>query len=244
MALLRAATESGLPPDFITLDGGEGGTGAAPKEFSNSVGAPLRNSLVLLHDSLVGAGIRHKITVIVSGKIVTGMDMARAFAMGADVCNAARAFLFSLGCIQALQCNSNKCPTGITTQDPRLVQGLVVDEKWKRVANYHKNTIKNMAEVLGAAGVDDPACFPREKIIRKVNLTEGTRKNYLELYPRLVPGSLLDGTAPQRYQDLWDDAGLLLEQLEGRTPARPGKVGPPYLAQVPPYFEYKSTQAP
>jgi glutamate synthase domain-containing protein 2 len=238
MALVRAAHETGLPPDFITLDGGEGGTGAAPKEFSNNVGAPLRNALGILHDSLVGAGIRHKIAVIVSGKIVTGFDMARAFALGADVCNSARAFLFSLGCIQALQCNSNKCPTGITTQDERLVKGLVVEEKWKRVYAYHKNTVKNMTEVVGAAGVDDPKLFPREKIIRKVNLSDSTRKNFLELYPRLVPGCLLEGTAPTRYQDLWDDAGLLLEQLEGRQPARAGKIGPPYILEVLPYENY------
>merc|ERR1719454_946649 len=113
----------------------------------------MRGALIRVHDYLVGAGLRHKVTVIVSGKIVTGFDMARVHALGADVCNAARPFLFSLGCIQALQCHSNKCPTGITTQNPDLVKGLVVEEKWKRVYLYHKNTIANMAEVVGAIGL-------------------------------------------------------------------------------------------
>jgi len=233
MALIRAAKETGQPPDFVTVDGGEGGTGAAPREFSNSVGAPMKASLVLVHDALVGAGLRDRVTVIVSGKITTGFDMARAFALGADVCNSARAFLFSLGCIQALQCNTNKCPTGITTQNPDLVRGLVVEEKWKRVYLFHKNTMRNMAEVVGAAGIEDLAWFPREKIVRRVSHEE--RKNYLELYPRLPCGSLVEGTAPTRYQDLWDDAGLLLQQLDGRTPARCGQVGPPYLDRKPPY---------
>merc|ERR1711990_677653 len=148
----------------------------------------------MLHDSLVGAGIRHKKAVIASGKIVTGMDMARAFAMGADVCNTARSFLFSLGCIQALQCNSNKCPTGITTQNPELVKGLIVEEKWKRVYLYHKNTIQNMADVIGSAGVDNPTQIKREKIFRKVSHT-GQWMNYNQIYPRQEIGSLLNGTA-------------------------------------------------
>merc|ERR1719181_1215215 len=104
----------------------------------------MKAALVLAHDSLVGAGIRPQVSIIVSGKIANGFDMVRVFAMGADVCNAARSFLFSLGCIQALQCNTNKCPTGITTQNPELVKGLVVEEKWKRVYLYQKNTLQNM----------------------------------------------------------------------------------------------------
>lgn len=235
VALVRAAQETGMPPDFITIDGAEGGTGAAPREFSNSVGSPMRASLLLAHDTLVGAGIRHRVALIVSGKIVSGFDMARAFAMGADVCNSARAFLFSLGCIQALQCNSNKCPTGITTQNPELVKGLVVEEKWKRVYLFHKSTIQNMAEVVGAAGVDDPTHFPREKIVRRITMEK--RSSYLEMYPRVEPNCLLAGQGPEMHQRLWDDSELLLQQLEGQTPLRPGRGGPPYLYDQPAYLQ-------
>jgi len=213
LALIRAAHETGLPPDFITIDGGEGGTGAAPKEFSDSVGLPLRGALALVHDALVGAGLKGRVTLIASGKIASGMDMVRAFAVGADVCNSARAFLFSLGCIQALQCNTNKCPTGITTQNPHLVQGLVVEEKWKRAFLFQKNTIKNMAELVGAVGCDSPSNMRREKLFRRVSQID--RQSYLDIYPREVPGSLLDGTAGKVLQKHWDDGGDLLKYFAG-----------------------------
>jgi len=240
MALIRAASETGLPPDFITVDGGEGGTGAAPKEFTNSVGMPMRGGLTFVHDAMVGAGLRHKVTLIVSGKIVTGKDMVRAFAMGADVCNAARSFLFSLGCIQALQCNTNKCPTGITTQNPELVKGLVVESKWQRVYLYHKNTIKNMAEVVGATGVDSPSNVRRENYNRRV--TQDVLKTYLQIYPRETPGAFHEGKGMMLYQDYWDDAGLLLDQLEGKEIPREGRVGPPYLNTVAPYVAWAEKQ--
>lgn len=233
MALIRAAQETGLPPDFITVDGAEGGTGAAPKEFANSIGMPMRGGLTFVHDALVGAGLRHQVAVIVSGKIVTGKDMIRAFAMGADVCNAARSFLFSLGCIQALQCNTNKCPTGITTQDPKLVKGLHVESKWQRVYLYHKHTMKNMAEVVGATGVDNPTNVRREKFIRRVQ--QDQKKSYLEIYPRETPGAFLQGKGMMLNQDYWHDAGLLLQQLDGKELTEGGRVGPPYLTEVPPY---------
>jgi len=241
MALIRAAQATGLPPDFITVDGAEGGTGAAPKEFSNSVGTPLRDGLTFVHDALVGAGIRDRVAVIASGKIVTGKDMIRAFAMGADCCNAARSFLFSLGCIQALQCNTNKCPTGITTQNPELVKGLVVEEKWQRVYLYHRRTVQNMADVVGATGVENPTHVRREVMIRQVG--QDLRKSYLQLYPRETPGSLLVDKGRQINQDYWDDAGLLLDQMDGKTINRAGRVGPPYLTETPPYVKYAREQA-
>lgn len=229
MSLIRAAQQTGLPPDFITVDGGEGGTGAAPKEFSNSVGTPMRAAVVFVHDALVAAGLRKQVKLIVSGKILTGTDMVRVFAMGGDVCNAARSFLFSLGCIQALQCNTNKCPTGITTQNPRLVKGLVVEEKWKRVYLYHKNTVHNMAELVGACGVDNPTHVRREKMWRRVNQEE--RINYLKIYPRAVPGSLLKGKAREELQSAWDDAGMLNDFFAGKVEDKPvymQNIGPDF----------------
>jgi hypothetical protein len=190
----------------------------------------MKDSVVLAHDLLVGAGLRDRVAIICSGKITTGFDMARAFALGADGCNAARPFLFSLGCIQALQCNSNKCPTGITTQNPDLVKGLVVEEKWKRVYLYQKNTLRNMREVLGAAGVDDPSQLRREKINRRISHAE--TKTYLDFYPRAEPSSLIYRGAPEKYQQLWENAGLLLDQMSGKIPPQPqnGRLIPQYVS--------------
>jgi glutamate synthase domain-containing protein 2 len=230
MALIRAAYETDSPPDFITVDGGEGGTGAAPREFSNSVGTPMRDALAFVHDGLVGAGLRHRVAVICSGKIVTGTDMTKAFALGADVCNAARSFLFSLGCIQALSCNTNKCPTGITTQDPKLVRGLVVEEKWKRVYLYHKNTMSNMAEVVGSLGLESPTHVRREQIMRRENNEERRIQSFLVYYPRVMPRVLLQGTGPQTHQNAWDKAGDLLNAIEGGVQF--DHAIPPYLLDV------------
>ncbi|MCB0406600.1 MAG: FMN-binding glutamate synthase family protein, partial [Bdellovibrionales bacterium] len=142
-------------PDFITVDGGEGGTGAAPQEFSNYIGAPMIDGLAFVHNILNGLDIRKYIKLIASGKITSGFHIARAIALGADTCNSARAMMMALGCIQALLCNTNRCPTGIATQDPNLTVGLVVDDKKVRVANYHEETIKSFVEMLGASGLDE-----------------------------------------------------------------------------------------
>lgn len=185
-----------------------------------------------MQDALVGAGLKGRVTLIASGKIANGLDMVRAFAIGADVCNSARAFLLSLGCIQALQCNTNKCPTGITTQNPHLVQGLVVEEKWKRAFLFQKNTMKNMAELVGAVGNDSPSNMRREKIFRRV--TQIDRQSYLDIYPRQVPGSLLDGTAGKSLQKTWDDAGDLLKHLAGENVNCDGRMDA-YLNTPPQY---------
>ncbi len=141
--IVKAMLESGILPDFITVDGAEGGTGAAPLEFSDSVGTPLNEGLAFVHYALVGAGLRDPIRLIASGKVNTGFQIATKVALGADMCNAARAMMFALGCIQALRCNTNRCPTGVATQDPDLVRGLHVGDKSARVARFHRETVKS-----------------------------------------------------------------------------------------------------
>jgi len=140
-SLVAAFIEQDVYPDFITVDGGEGGTGAAPPEFSNSIGTPLVEGLSFVHQILIGAGIRHHTKIICSGKVISGFSVVRNLALGADLCNSARGMLFALGCVQALKCNTNRCPTGITTQDPELMKGLDVNSKSYRVFNYQKDTV-------------------------------------------------------------------------------------------------------
>ncbi|KAJ3298210.1 hypothetical protein HDU79_000098 [Rhizoclosmatium sp. JEL0117] len=185
-ALIHAMQSTGIKPDFITIDGGEGGTGAAPVEFSNSVGMPMMEGLILVNGLLRGAGIREDIKIIVSGKILSAFSMVRAWALGADVCNSARAFLFSLGCIQALKCNSNKCPTGITTSDPNLMQGLDVIEKSKRVYRFHNTSLHVAMELVGAMGLDDPHKLEPRHIMKRVSNTEV--KTFEEMYPSVPMG--------------------------------------------------------
>ncbi len=182
--LCLAMAESGLLPDFITIDGGEGGTGAAPLEFSNSVGMPLREGLMRADNLLRKYSLRSQVRLIASGKIITGFDIVKMIALGADACNTARGMLLALGCIQALTCNSNHCPTGIATQNPELFGGLVVEDKYKRIANYHRHTIEAVGEILAAAGLESTQELKRSHIYRRVSPTE--IKNYEELYP--TPG--------------------------------------------------------
>jgi glutamate synthase domain-containing protein 2 len=178
-------------PDFITVDGGEGGTGAAPPEFTNFVGMPLLDGLSFVDNALRGFGIRNEMKVIAAGKILTGFHILRAMALGADTCNCARAMMMAVGCIQALECNTNKCPTGVATQNQSLMKGLVVEDKKVRVANYHKNTVESFVELLGAAGLDHPDKINRTHVYRRVfmNLV----KTYEEIYPTLPDGCLLPG---------------------------------------------------
>jgi glutamate synthase domain-containing protein 2 len=191
LSLCKAMVESKSFPDFITIDGGEGGTGAAPPEFSNSVGMPLLDALDFVDNSLRGFGIRHEMKLEASGKILTGFHMLRAMALGADTCSSARAMMMAVGCIQALECNTNTCPTGVATQDPRFTRGLVVDDKKTRVANFHKNTVESFVELMGASGIDHPDKINRTHVYRRVfmNLV----KTYEEIYPTIPEGCLLDG---------------------------------------------------
>lgn len=198
IAICKAMVETGIYPDFITVDGGEGGTGAAPLEHTNSVGMPLREALAFVSDTLIGFDLKKEIKIIASGKMITGMDIIKALALGADLCASARAFMLSLGCIQALQCHKNNCPTGIATQDPVLGKGLVVSDKKQRVANYHAETLHSFRELLASAGLDDPALLSRTHIYQRVDRTEYHR--YDEFFPPLTPGALLSPPYPEKLE--------------------------------------------
>jgi len=193
MAIIHAMVEMQVTPDFITIDGGEGGTGAAPPEFSNSVGTPLIDGLGLVNNALIGAGLRDEVRIIASGRVLSGMSVVRNLALGADTVNAARAMMFALGCIQALQCNTNKCPTGIATQDQRLMGGLHVQSKMFRVKEYHRNTVHAAIELCEAAGLNSPGELRPDHIMKRISPTRA--HSMAELYPRLAPGCLLQGQA-------------------------------------------------
>ena len=199
LGLCMAMQQEQSFPDFITIDGGEGGTGAAPIEFSNSVGAPLTEGIVLIHNALVGFGIRQPVKLIVSGKILTGFDMAKRLAAGADLCNMARGFMFSLGCIQARRCNSNDCPVGVTTQQDKLVKGLVVKDKTTRVANFQQETVQAFRDILGAAGLERADDLTPWHIIRRISQTEV--RSYAQIYKYLRPSQLLSDDVPDVYAD-------------------------------------------
>ena len=198
LAICKAMVKTGIMPDFITVDGGEGGTGAAPLEFSNSVGMPLRDGLAFVHDALVGFQIRRHIKIIASGKVATGFDIVKCLALGADTCNSARAMMLSLGCIQALICNTNKCPSGVATQDKKLGRGLVVEDKKYRVANFHDETVKSAVELMAASGIASPDKIRRYHIYRRVSASEIQR--YDETYPYILRGCLIEPPYPENLQ--------------------------------------------
>lgn len=204
LGIVKAMLESGIVPDFITVDGGEGGTGAAPLEFSDSIGTPLNDGLSFVHNALVGANLRGRIRIIASGKINTGFQMATKVALGADMCNAARAMMFAIGCIQALRCNTNRCPTGVATQDPELVRGLHVGDKAERVARFHKETVRSFLEVLGAAGLASPGELKPWFVMKRINGSEV--RSYHEIYPGVEPGELLAAQVTGRFAGAWNTA--------------------------------------
>jgi len=201
LAVCKAMLATGIYPDFIVIDGKEGGTGAAPLEFVDHIGMPLREGLNFVHNALIGINARERIKLGASGKIVSGFDIARAMALGADWCNAARGFMFALGCIQSQSCHTDKCPVGITTQDPTRQRALVVDDKWVRVKNFHVATLQALAEMVAAAGLDHPNEFMPMHFSRRVSPREVV--SFDKLYPGLQPGELLDGTDDPRFRDAW-----------------------------------------
>ncbi|MGB6006764.1 FMN-binding glutamate synthase family protein [Castellaniella sp.] len=190
-AIAKAMLATGITPDFIVVDGAEGGTGAAPIEFVDHVGTPLREGLRLVHNTLVGIGLREKIRLGASGKVISAFDMARIMALGADWCNSARAYMFAIGCIQAQTCHTGRCPTGVTTQDPARQKALVVADKSVRVANYHANTLKALGELLGAAGLQHPGDLRPHHIARRI--ANGEVRVLSALFPDLQKGELLEG---------------------------------------------------
>lgn len=197
IGICKAMVELNIYPDFITVDGAEGGTGAAPQEFSNHVGVPLLDGLAFVHNMLNGYNIREHIKIAAAGKILTGFHLVRAFALGADICNSARAMMMAIGCIQALQCNTNKCPTGVATQDAALTVGLVVSDKKVRVANYHEDTVKAFVELMGAAGLRDYKKITRSHIYRRVFMNEV--RTFEDIFPSLAPGCILANNIPDKY---------------------------------------------
>lgn len=201
MALAKAMVRSDRHPDYIAVDGGEGGTGAAPLEFSNSVGSPLADGLVFVHNCLVGFGLRERVRVIASGKIATGFQLVSRLALGADACASARSMMLALGCIQARRCNANDCPVGVATQKENLVGGLDVEDKAQRVQRYHAETLDSALELLAAAGLSSPSEASPEHILRRTGPTEV--KSYFELYPFLEKGALLFEPVPTAYEEAW-----------------------------------------
>lgn len=201
LSICKAMKTAHIYPDFITVDGAEGGTGAAPLEYTNNVGEPLEAALVFVHNALVGINVRDKIRIIASGKVATGFDLVEKIALGADMCNAARAMMMSIGCVQSKQCDANTCPTGVATQNWRLQHGLVVDVKKVRAANFHANTMKSFLELVGAMGLDNPSDLKPYFLMRRVSPEKV--KSLSEIYEYLEPGQLLGDDIPKGYKKYW-----------------------------------------
>lgn len=204
--IVLAMKETGIYPDFITVDGAEGGTGAAPPEFSNHVGTPLTDALYFIHNTLRGADCRENIKIIASGKVLSGFSIVRNLSIGADITNAARAMMFALGCIQSLKCHTNRCPVGVATQDPSREKGLVVEDKSMRVYNYHKKTVESALDIMGAIGCRNSSELKPEYVM--IRTSGGTySQSYADLYPDVPKGSLLtnDCKVPT-FQQPWNRA--------------------------------------
>jgi glutamate synthase domain-containing protein 2 len=201
MAIVKAMLETGIIPDFIVIDGKEGGTGAAPLEFMDHIGTPLRDGLTFVQSALVGAGLRGQIKLGVSGKITSAFDMARVMAIGADWCNAARGFMFAVGCIQAQHCHTDHCPTGVATQDPMRQRAIVVPDKAERVASFHRETLKALAELVAAAGLSHPNELRPQHFMQRA--APDRVISFSELYPCVAPGGLLRDEAPPAMLEAW-----------------------------------------
>jgi glutamate synthase domain-containing protein 2 len=189
LAICKAMLATGITPDFIVVDGTEGGTGAAPLEFMDHMGMPLRDGLTFVHNALVGVGLRDRVRIGASGKIITGFDMARVMALGADWCNVARGFMFAVGCIQAQACHTGHCPTGVTSQDPLRQRAIHVPDKAERVKNFHANTIHALSELVAAAGLAHPSDLRPHHFLRRLSADRVV--SFAEQYEMLAPGQLL-----------------------------------------------------
>ena len=219
-ALAKAMLETGITPDFIVVDGAEGGTGAAPLEFTNYVGAPLQEGLLLVHNTLVGLDLRDRIKIGCAGKVTTAFDIVRLMALGADWCNSARGFMFALGCIQAQACHTGHCPTGVTTQDPHRQRALVVPDKAQRVANFHQGTLKALKELVEAAGLQHPQDISAQHIVHRLD------KHEVRLLANLLPfverGALLRGELPHKtFSRYWPLASAHSFAPQGSAPDAP-----------------------
>lgn len=204
MSIVKAMLETGILPDFIVVDGKEGGTGAAPLEFADHIGVPMREALLFVHNTLVGTNLRDKIKIGTSGKIVSAFDILSVLAIGADWANSARGFMFALGCIQSQSCQTNRCPTGIATQDPLRQRAVVVEDKAQQVYNFHRNTLAALAEMLAAAGLRHPSELDPKHLVRRVSATE--IKLFSQQHIFLKPGELLvsqDGDRLHLHARMW-----------------------------------------
>ena len=197
MGMVKAMLETNITPDFIVVDGSEGGTGAAPLEFTDHVGVPMREGLLVVHNTLVGAGLRSRIKIGAAGKIVSAFDLASVLALGADWTNAGRGFMFALGCVQSLSCNTNHCPTGVATQDPLRQRALVVSDKAQRVFAFHRSTLKALSDMLSAAGLSHPNQLGPHHMVRRVTATE--IKLMSQMHTFLKPGELLTGETQREF---------------------------------------------
>ncbi len=205
LSICKAMVETKTYLDFITVDGGEGGTGAAPQEYSDHVGMPLRDAIAFVYDSLNGFGIKDQIKIIASGKVITGFDIVRTLSLGADLCNSARGMMFALGCIQALECHNNTCPTGVATQNPDLMKGLVPEEKSVRVARFQHETVKSAMDLMASAGLSHPDEVTRDVITTRIDRNKV--ETFAEIFPELETGCLLfESTVPKDFLYFWRKA--------------------------------------
>lgn len=217
-SLCKAMLETGITPDFITVDGGEGGTGAAPIELTNAVGTPLRDGLNFVHNALRGIGMRDRIKIIASGKAFSAFHMFRTLALGADAINSARAMMFSLGCIQSRHCNNDTCPTGITTQSPGRYKALDIEDKTQRVYNYHHAMVENLLELAGTAGLKSLSEINPRHVHQRTS--GATIKHFGELYPMIPQGALLKKeNVPENYKTDWQLAKANTWQTTEAVPA-------------------------
>jgi len=212
LAICKAMLETGIVFDFVIIDGKEGGTGAAPEEFSDNVGTPLRDGLLFARNALVGCGLKDQVRIVASGKIVTGFDMARTMALGADLCNAARTFMFALGCVQSRRCHLNTCPTGVATQDDWRQRGLDIEDKAKRVRRYQSATCNSLMDIIAAAGLDSPAAIRPQHIKHRLNARDTA--TYAQLHTLLEHDELKDSAHDPWYREQWQ-----LAQAGSFTPA-------------------------
>ena len=204
-AIAKAMLATGITPDFIVVDGVEGGTGAAPAEFVDHMGMPMQEGLLLVHNTLVGLNLRDRIRIGASGKVITAFDIARTLAIGADWCNSARGFMFALGCVQAQHCHLDTCPSGVATQDPLRMRAIVVPDKAARVASFHRNTLRALAELVAAAGLSHPSQLRPHHISQRISQNEVRLLSHL--LPFLKPGELLDAERaehfPHKVYEIW-----------------------------------------
>lgn len=205
LSICKAMVETKTYLDFITVDGGEGGTGAAPQEYSDHVGMPLRDAIAFVYDALNGFGIKDQIKIIASGKVITGFDIIRNLSLGADLCNSARGMMFALGCIQALECHANTCPTGVATQNPDLMKGLVPEEKSVRVARFQHETVKSAMDLMASAGLAHPDDVTRDVVTTRIDRNKV--ETFAEIFPELETGCLLfESTVPKEFLYFWRKA--------------------------------------